>query len=244
MSGSHDKTAQLDCLCKKLAGDEMELSPTCIGSLWLFERLDLDEIKALALRAERRRFEPGEIIFCQGDPADRMFLIKGGRVKLSKVTEDGNEITLDIRKDGDFLGENMLNEEAEFPVSATCIEPTIICGFSKKGFERLVLAHPNIGLQVIKNLSRRIDWLTSQVGSMSHSHLEERLYRVLVNVAREHGQKNRRGFLLSMPLTHEELSFLVGAHRVSITRAMKRLKESGRVVQEGRTLIVNTEGAV
>ena len=157
-----------------------------------------------------------------------MFLIKGGRIKLSKVTEEGLEITLDIRKAGDFLGENMLNQDAAFPVTATCLTDAVLCGFSKAGFEELVLAHPNIGLQVIRNLSRRIDWLTSQVGSISRSNLEERLYRVLVNVAREHGRRNQQGLLLDMPLTHEELGFLVGAHRVSITRAMKALKQAGR----------------
>ncbi len=44
--------------------------------------------------------------------------------------------------------------------------------------------------------------------------------------------------IIDFPLTHEELGFLVGAHRVSITRAMKVLKESGKVVREGKTLIL------
>lgn len=241
---SHDDGTTPRCLCEEMAGGTIKLAPTCIGSLWLFEQLSLAEIKALTVHTERRIYKGGEHIFHQGDPANRLFFIKGGRIKLSKVTEDGNEITLDIRKDGDCLGENMLNEEEDFPVTATCIEPTLICGLSKERFEELVLAYPAIGLQVIKNLSRRIDWLTSQVGSMSHSHLEERLYRVLVNVAREHGQREPRGFLLNIPVTHEDLSFLVGAHRVSLTRAMKRLKETGRVVQQGRSLIVSTEVAM
>jgi CRP/FNR family transcriptional regulator len=168
-----------------------------------------------------------------------MFLIKGGRVKLSKITSEGNEITLDIRKAGDLLGENMLNEDTVFPVTATCLEDTLVCGFGKRGFEELVLAHPNIGLQVIKNLSRRIDWLTSQVGGLNCSHLEERLYQVLVNVAREHGSLAHGGLRLDMPLTHEDLGFLVGAHRVSITRAMGELRRSGRVIQEGKSLIIS-----
>ena len=231
----------MECMCKKLAGEDIELSEVCIGSLWLFESLSRNEIDALALAAHRKRLPGGRIIFRQGQPADQMFLIKGGRVKLSKVTEEGDEITLDLRKAGDFLGENMLNEESSFPVTATCLNDTLLCGFSKNGFERLILAHPNIGLQVIRNLSKRIDWLTSQVGSMSRSNLEERLYRVLFNVAREHGRKSQQGFLLDMPLTHEELSFLVGAHRVSITRAMKGLKQAGRIIQDGRLLLIKPD---
>ncbi|WP_083846791.1 helix-turn-helix domain-containing protein [Desulfomonile tiedjei] len=78
---------------------------------------------------------------------------------------------------------------------------------------------------------------------MSLSRLETRLYSVLVTVAKEHGVRSRRGFRIQFPLTHEDLSFLVGAHRVSITRALKALKESGRLSQEGKTLIVYPEEA-
>ncbi|MEW6266978.1 MAG: Crp/Fnr family transcriptional regulator [Thermodesulfobacteriota bacterium] len=231
----------MECPCRKMA-EGLEVSPACIGGLWLFESITLAELEALAGQAVRRRFRAGEYIFRQGDPANHMFLIKAGRVKLAKVTEEGQEITLDIRQAGDFLGENIVNEDEAFPVSAVCLAETLTCGFTKAGFENLVLAHPRIGLQVIKNLSQRIDRLTSRLGSMSLTVLEERLYQVLVNVAREHGIAVKKGRAIAFPLTHEELSFLVGAHRVSITRAMKSLSETGRVIRDGRTLIVTGAG--
>jgi CRP/FNR family transcriptional regulator len=228
------------CLCEKLANGEMELSPTCLGNLAIFQGLEPAEMQALAAKVLRRRYAGGETVFRQGEPADQMFLIKAGRIKLSKVSEEGDEIILDIRGAGDVLAENMLNQEGgRFPVSATCLEDTLTCGFSRQVFEELVLTHPNIGLRVIKNLSRRIDRLTQRVGSMSVTHLEQRLYQVLLQVASEHGRRAGDGLELPMPFTHEELSFLVGAHRVSITRALKGLKEAGKVVQRGRSLIVS-----
>jgi CRP/FNR family cyclic AMP-dependent transcriptional regulator len=226
----------MGCICNELAGKDIALAATCIGHLWMFEDLQPPELEALVTAARKRQFKKGKTIFMQGTPGTEMFLIKAGRVKLSKLTEEGNELTLDIRKAGDFLGEQVLNEEFDYPLSAICLEDSLACGFSRQGFEKLVLDHPNIGLQVIKNLSRRIDWLTSRAETMTTSNLEERLYRVLSTVAREHGVKRKQETLIQFPLTHEELSFLVGAHRVSITRAMKSLKESGRVVQQGKTL--------
>lgn len=226
----------MGCLCEQLAGKDLQLTGICVGSLWIFENLGPEEKDALAEGALRKVYDRGEAIFTQGDEARAMFLLKAGRVKLSKVMEDGTEMTLDIRKAGDFLGENMLSEDIEYPVTAWCLEKTLVCGFDKSGFEKIVLQYPNIGLQVIKNLSNRINWLTSRMGGMSITNLEERLYRVLVSVAREHGINSPQGFIIHFPLTHEDLSFLVGAHRVSITRAMKSLRESGKIIQEGKTL--------
>lgn len=229
------------CLCREIAGREIELSSLCIGDLWIFENLSSAEMGALVQGALRKVYERGQAVFLQGDPAREMFLLKAGRVKLSKVTEDGTEVTLDIRKAGDFLGENMLSEDIAYPVTAWCMEKTLICGFDKDRFEKIVLQHPNIGLQVIRNLSERINWLTTRMGSMSISNLEDRLYGILVSVAREHGARSTKGFVIQFPLTHEDLSFLVGAHRVSITRAMKSLRESGKIIQEGRTLTLPFE---
>ena len=233
----------MECLCRKLAGPDAVLSPVCIGSHWIFRNLKPGEIEALAGAAQRKKLTRNETVFRQGDPARQMFLIKGGRVKLTKIMESGSEITLDIRKGGDFLGEQMFIEDGLFPVNAICLEDSLICGFGKKDFEDLIIQYPNIGLQVIRTLSERIDQLTGHVGDMSLPSLEDRLYRVLVRVAKAHGVSEARGFVLDMPLTHEDLSFLVGAHRVSITRAMKSLRSSGRVQQEGRTLILQAAGA-
>jgi CRP/FNR family transcriptional regulator, cyclic AMP receptor protein len=226
------------CLCKKIAGDDIELSPTCIGNLWIFEKLAPDDVQALAEKALRKKMKKGDTVFRQGDSADEVFLIKGGRIKLTKVLENGTELMLDLRKAGDFVGENMFSEEGEYPVSAVCLEDTLTCGFSRNQFETLVLKHPTVGLQVIKTLSERISWLTTRVGNLAVTNIEDRLYRVLSNVAKEHGTQSPKGMMIQFPLTHEDLSFLTGAHRVSVTRAMKALKAAGKIILEGKQLIL------
>jgi CRP/FNR family transcriptional regulator len=228
----------MGCLCQEIAGPDVELSPVCLGQLWMFENLPQSEVAELIRQAERKKLARGETLFMQSDPADELFLIKAGRIKLVKVFEDGNELTLDIRKDGDFLGENSFSDQGQYPVNAICLEDTMTCGFSRSQFEQIVLKHPNIGLQVIKNLSDRVTWLTSQIGSLAVTNIEERLYRVLCNVAKEHGSRSSRGVVIQFPLTHEDLGFLTGAHRVSITRAMSALKRAGKIIFEDKKLIL------
>jgi CRP/FNR family transcriptional regulator len=228
------------CVCADIWAGELNLSPECIGRLWIFDRLTTDELKVIGASTMRKLYHPGEVIFHQGDPAKTMFLIKGGRVRLDKFMQDGLEIFLDIRKSGDFIGEYMLNDhECSFPVTATCMEKTLICGFTQEIFDRMVQDYPNIGLQVIKRMSEQVASLTSRMGSMAISSLEDRLYSVLTNVAKEHGRVEEDGYVIQFPMTHEDLSFLVGAHRVSITRAMKALKSSGRITQQGKTMVIH-----
>jgi CRP-like cAMP-binding protein len=226
----------MGCQCKQMFGDKFDLVPTCIGNIWIFENLIPEERQALAACAIRKVYSEREVIFSQGEKADRMFLIKAGRVKLSKLTSEGNEIILDLRKGGDFIGENILHEEMDYPLSAICLAKTLTCGFTKKIFEKLVLDYPSIGLQVIKNLSRRMTVLSSRVETIALTTIAEKLYGSLLLVASEYGKRESRGFVIDLPFTHEELSFLVGVHRVSITRALKELRRAGRIIQDKKKI--------
>ncbi|MBI5444903.1 MAG: Crp/Fnr family transcriptional regulator [Deltaproteobacteria bacterium] len=102
----------------------------------------------------------------------------------------------------------------------------------------MILHHPTVGLGLVRNLSRRIKFLTEKLGALSEPMLEDRLYQVLVRVAQDVGHPRPRGWVIEFPLSHEEIGFLVGAHRVSVTRAMARLREEGRIYLEGKLLFV------
>lgn len=115
--------------------------------------------------------------------------------------------------------------------------------FYQKKFESILLEHPNICLQVIRNLSHRISLMTEHVGRMASSNIEQKLYNVLVRMARECGKKEEKGFSIRFPLTHEDLSFLVGAHRVTITRELKSLKESGKVSVNSQSMFIPSVAA-
>jgi CRP/FNR family transcriptional regulator len=216
----------------------MSSADVCLGQLWLFSSLGPLEMQALVATARRRSLAAGSYVFLQGEPARFLFVIKAGRIKLTKTDEQGNEILVDIRKAGDFLGETFLSEDADYPLTAQCVEDSLLCGITRQQFESLVTDKPAIGLQVMRAMSERIAHLTSRVGDLASTHLEERLYAVLSTVAREHGTPTESGLVIEFPLTHEELSFLVGAHRVSVTKALKSLSASGKVVREGGRLVL------
>jgi CRP/FNR family transcriptional regulator len=226
------------CRCNELAGP-LALHSGCFGQAWLFDGASPETWQAVSNNLVRKRLAAGDELFRQGDPADGMYLIKLGSVKLWKTTEEGRVLTLDIRKAGDLLGESVLLEEGEYPVGATSLETTLVCGIDRKSFEMLVLQYPAVGLVVIRNLSRRIQSLSSKVGALSGPNLDDRLYEILVHVAREVGIPSPGGWTIAFPLTHEEIGFLAGAHRVSVTRTLRKLRGAGKIRMTGKQLFVS-----
>jgi CRP/FNR family transcriptional regulator len=230
------------CPCDGRKDGCPDWSDVCIGNLWLFNGLEPGELARVAGKAHRAVHEPGSAVFLQGDPAKCLFIIKSGVIRLSRVMENGAEIIMDIRKPGDCLGEYILNDLEggfNYPVSAWCQSRVLTCGFTRRAFEELILEYPPIGLKVIKTMAGRIASLNERLEAMSQVRLEERIHAVLLNVAREHGQERSKGsYALDFQLTHEDLGFLVGAHRVSVTRIMKKLRAAGRIGREGKLLVV------
>lgn len=229
----------MQCLCEDKVIDFLSYSKNCLGSLWIFDGLSQENLEIILDQAFRRVYEPGEIIFLQGDTGDKTFLIKAGKVKLSKVTEQGNEIVLDICKEGDIIGEQTLIDNFIYPVNAVCIEKSLICGFDKNSFEKIILSYPTVGLQVIKNLGKRIEWLSGRIEDMGLQNVEDRLYNLLTKIAEKYGNRENDKIVLKIALTHEELGFLLGVHRVTVSRAIKKLKRSGKIFLKDGNIVLN-----
>lgn len=233
----------MTCICEKEIPDGIAVSPKCVKDIWLFSEFESEDLAALSSVGRRKEYRRGDVVFRQGDAADAIFLIKSGRIKLNKIFEDGREATLDYRKAGDTFGENMFGEATHYPVTALCMEDTYTCGLKNSDFEQLILEHPAIGVRVIRKQSELIASLTTRLGDMAIPSLEERLYRVLMNVARDHGVAVDRGVRIQFPLTHQDLSFLTGSHRVTITKAIKKLEKAGKIHKAGRSYILMTATA-
>ena len=82
----------MGCLCEQQAGKNMQVSVTCIGHLWVFENLKPEELGALTRAAWRKVYQRGQEVFSQGGRAKKMFLIKAGRVKFSKITKTATNL--------------------------------------------------------------------------------------------------------------------------------------------------------
>ncbi|ACS81779.1 Crp/Fnr family transcriptional regulator [Maridesulfovibrio salexigens] len=217
------------CVCDQCAAADSAGTGKCLKDFWIFDHFCESQLQDLQTIGIRREIPAGQLIFNQGGKADELFLIRSGSIKLSKVSEDGTEVTLDFRRYGDVLGEDIFSGVEAYPVSAMAIDDTVTCGFNLSDFQSLVRKKPDIGLSVIKSMSNKISALSNRIGSIAEVNLEDRLYSVLSSISKEHGCRIGDEYTFPFKLTHEELAFLVGAHRVSITKAMQALISKGRI---------------
>lgn len=239
MSPSGERNMPNSCWCNdEQVGKCSNYSPRCLRDLWLFKDIGDDGHAVLRTIGSQKAVQKGQAIHTQGAPANEVFLVKAGRVKLSKLTEDGTEVILDFLGAGDVFGEHAFIGESELPVNAVAVEDTVTCGVNKRDLEALILRHPDVGLVIMKNMSKKIAALTDRLGDMAIGSMEDRLHQILLGIAKRHGVRGENGYLMTFSLTHEELGFLSNSHRVSVTRAMSRLLKDGKVIRTSRTYFI------
>lgn len=227
-----------------MTGDVWMKKIRCMKDLAVFSTLDFLEREKIGALAGKRIYRKNEYIFCEGDPADTIYLVKSGRVRLFKVSLTGKEITLDILKEDDLFGENTFFEDARHTFNAQAMEDTFICSCSRESFA-LLLQNPKTSLKIIQLLGKRLSHYTEQVASIAFRDVKGRISAALLRLAEEYGKPAPEGTAIDIELTHQDLANLVNASRVMVTNVLSSLREEGAIAARGhRLILINREKLV
>jgi CRP-like cAMP-binding protein len=124
-----------------------------LGRITLFQGLQDAELQELAARVEPRALPAESTFIREGERSDSLYLILKGKVKVYLTDAQGKKLVVDIRSAGHYVGEMMLDDKPR-AASVRTIEPCELAVISRDEFKALLLKHPEIGLQVIRNLIR------------------------------------------------------------------------------------------
>jgi CRP/FNR family cyclic AMP-dependent transcriptional regulator len=119
----------------------------------LFEGLKGEDLRALGARTEVRVLPSDAVVIKQGDPADSLLAILRGKVKVYLLDANGQELVVDVRGAGGYVGEMMLDDKPRSAWVKT-VEPSELAVIPRNEFKALLLANPELALQIIKNLIR------------------------------------------------------------------------------------------
>lgn len=204
----------------------------------LFSKVSSADLEALASRLIERRYPKHATIVEEGLPGDYMYVIREGRVKVTKASEDGREKIMDFLEAGNFFGEMSLLDMAPRSASCETLEPARLLALSRNDFLDLLRRSPDLALAVIQVLTLRLRETDEQASSMSFQRVKERTKGLLGRMAKELDESGRR---LTPTLTHQQIADMIGTSRETVTRVVKQLKEQGWLDQRGKRYIVPVE---
>ena len=207
----------------------------------LFGSLDDKDLGEIADLLIDRKYPKDAVVFEDGSMGDYMYVIQGGEVKVTKMSEDGREKILEILAEGEFFGEMALLDREPRSASVKTTRACTLLALSRQDFLGLLRQNPDISLEMIRELARRLRETDEQIRGLLFERVEGRTRRLLRRRATDAipGRSDRKA---TPPITHQQLADLVGTSRETITRVVKELKDEGWLEQEGKRYMVPIDG--
>ena len=194
----------------------------------VLDPLSDEELEELAQQNPDRRLEAGEILFGPGEVGERLYIVKEGRIRLYKVGPEGNEVTLAIVNQGRVFGEMALTAQRTRETYAQATRPSLLISLSQEALERLIREKPEVGIRLIERLSERVRALEKRLEDVSFKDTPARLASLLLQLLESEGVKTEEGYYkIPTCYSHEQLATMANAHRVSVSRAFRSLREAG-----------------
>jgi len=170
-----------------------------------------------------RRFQKGHTIFAEGEPADALYRILEGRVKISRVSSQGKEAILTLAGSGDFIGERALTHSyAPQLVAANALTDCRLLRLGVGEVWRLLREDRDFSSLLLSFVLHRNNTLQEALADQIFNHSEKRLARTLLLLS---GLENIQGDSAHVPkITHQTLAEMVGTTRPRISSFMSRFK--------------------
>jgi CRP/FNR family cyclic AMP-dependent transcriptional regulator len=192
-----------------------------------FASLDDETAETLFSRLEVLHRRRGDVIFRQDDPAQELWLIADGRVKLARTTADQRETVIAVVGPGEVFGETCLLEGTPRAATATAICETTLIVVKIADVDLIIATHPDVVPQLMQVLARRLRNANELLSELAFRDVPGRVARALVELGGRFGERTCDGLLVAHGLTQEELAQLVGASREAVNKALSDFAARG-----------------
>jgi len=202
----------------------------------------LDEEAAAALRATMVAVElpRGTVLFNEGDPGDRLYVINEGKIKLGATSGDGRETLLAILGPGEMFGELSLFDPGPRNATAVALTDAELLGVGHPDLEPWLTGRPEVAAALLAALARRLRRTNEAMADLVFSDVPGRVAKALLELAAKFGVPSSDGSVhVVHDLTQEELAQLVGASRETVNKALADFQNRGwlRLEQRGVDIV-------
>ena len=195
---------------------------------------DLNSIRQLVFE---RTAERGEVILLEEEPAEALFFVAAGVVKVFKTSAEGKEQILSIVRPGDSFNDVPVFDDGPSAASAEAMGPVTLYGVRRSDFKDILRDYPQVAPNVIRVLADQIRQLVSLVEDLSFRHVIGRVVKILLNNAGDGSSPGPR-------LTQQEMAAMAGTAREVVARSLKTLEEEGVIRLERHRIVITNKEAL
>ncbi len=206
----------------------------------VFKGLTSKQFADLIEKGRSINLQPKSTLFHQGDPAVSCFLVNRGRLKMTKLNEQGREVILRYIGAGELTAAVALLMNWNYPVTAESTEETDVTVWDKPTVTQLMRRYPDITINLLGIILERIDDIQHRYLEVCTERVNQRIARSLLRLMRRAGLKTQDGIQIDIPLSRQNIADYSGTTLYTVSRTLSAW-EKNSWVRSGREQIVITD---
>jgi len=209
-----------------------------LAGMPLFAALDDESARRLEVAMTTRRLPRAHVVFREGDPGDRLFVVIEGKVKITRSSADGRENLLALLGAGEMFGELSLFDPGPRTASATAVTAATLASLDHDDLRPLMFERPDLAVQLVRALARRLRRTNEAVADLVFTDVPGRVAKALLDLSAKFGVAEDGAIRVQHDLTQEELAQLVGASRETVNKALSEFAHRGWLQLDGRSVLL------
>lgn len=184
-------------------------------------------LDGLLTHATSRLVPAGEAIFEQGRPATHFFLLIHGRLKVTQVTHDGQQIIVRVVHPGDLFGFARALQRADYPGTATTAAESVILSWQTDLWPQFVEQNPHLAVSAMQTIGQRLEEAHTRIREMSTQEVERRVAHAVLRLSQQAGRKEVDGIRIDFPISRQDIAEMTGTTLHTVSRILSSLGDQG-----------------
>ena len=189
----------------------------------LIKDMDESSMEMMDQKSKMRKSSKREIIYFPEERSDNIYMLKEGKVKISRVSEDGKKMTLHLIGPGEIFGESAILGQEKHENIAEVVEDAVICSINRTMFQEMLASNPKLNLSINKFIGLRIRKIQAHVEDLVFKDAQERVIAFLKRYTKSFGKKMIDGWIVRPFLTHQEIADLTATSRQTVNSILNDL---------------------
>jgi len=188
-----------------------------------FQDLSEDALARVKDYVYHREYEPHQIVYFPDDPCDYAYWVRKGRVRVTRISPDGRQVTFRHLHPGDLFGEECLVESPRRDAYAEALDATVLCLMRAADFRRVAREEAEVCFLLAKLACRRAQQMENVWAESVFKTVRSRIAAGLLRLYRQAAEEGPA----AVRITHQEIANLVGTTRETTTTVLHGFRQEG-----------------
>ncbi|WP_230989583.1 Crp/Fnr family transcriptional regulator [Devosia faecipullorum] len=210
-----------------------EIDRSLVRALPLFANMSDSDLDRLLSRAIMRRVAPGETVFEQGQKATQFFLLLHGRLKVTQVTPEGQQIIVRVVHPGDIFGFAQALQRDDYPGTPIAAAESVVICWPNEVWAHFVEQNPHLAINAMRSIGQRLQEAHTRIREMATEEVERRVAHAVLRLMDQAGKREAEGVRIDFPLTRQDVAEMTGTTLHTVSRIFSAWESRG-IVKGGR----------